>query len=150
MTLAERVKAILVAAIGSGSGASYTIPDANFLIRKFPWDTKANHPGVFIVPVAERISPYTNASDKWVYGLQVTVTQPSNRDLESDHDRLHYWRERAIGQFLHHRITGLEQYFVRVEPAAAVDLTAFGLGYDATAFVLRCEVAQPRPAQVVP
>ena len=150
MTLAERIEAILKAAMGTSSSALHTIADANFFIRKFPWNTGASHPGVFLVPVPERITPYTNASDKWAYGVQVIITQATNRSLTTDHDRMHYWRELAMAQFLSQRINGLSQYFVTVEPAAVIDPVAFGAGYDATAFVLRCEAAQTRPTQATP
>lgn len=150
MELAERIEAILKAALGTSSTALHKIPDANFFIRKFPWNIGVAHPGVFLIPVPERIAAYTNASDKWGYGIQTIITQASNRNLTSDHDRIHYWRELAIGQFLNQRINGLSQYFVTVEPSAVIDPAAFGAGYDATAFVLRCEAAQLRPAQAVP
>ncbi len=150
LTLAQRIDAILKASMGTSSTALHKVADANFCIRKFPWNTGASHPGVFLIPVPERITAYTNATDKIAYGVQVIITQASNRNLTADHDRIHYWRELAIGQFLHQRINGLPQYYVTVEPAAVIDPAAFGVGYDATSFVLRCEAAQQRPTQATP
>lgn len=147
MPLASAIKTILTASFGTASGASFTIPDAQFYVRKFPWDVGVTHPAVFLVPVPERIQDDTNASDLWGLGVQVSITSASNRDVVAGHDRLHYLRERAIEEFVSHRIASLPHYFVRIESGTIIDQGAFAADYDVTSFVLRCEYRRARRAQ---
>lgn len=147
MTIAEAIKAIYVASFGTSSSATHKVADAKFFIRKFPWDTNADHPGCFLCPAPERIVQSTNATDDWGYGVQVFLTNASNRSLTNDHDRLHYLRERAIGEFLCKRIGSIPSIFVTVEPLGIIDPSAFAANFDMTTFVLRCTKRKTRPTQ---
>lgn len=162
LEVAERVEAIYKAAFGSTAGAAYqatlddppatahTIADTSFYIRKKPWDVGVTHPACFLVPTVERIDDDTNRSEMWHHGIQVFLTKASNRNLTSDHDRLHFLRELAISQFLSQRIGGLTAWFVKVEPQGVIDDRAFAKNYDSTTFVLRCTKRKQRPTQAVP
>ena len=157
MTIAQRVEAIFKAALGVGSGfTAGEIPLAQFYIRKLPWSVGVTFTGgaLFLYPVPERITPDTNASDFWGHGVQVSIAQPADShgaaNLTDNHDRIHAWREAAIGQFLHQRINGLSAYFVTVEPRGIIDPPAHAQGFDVTAFVLRCEKRKTRPTQENP
>lgn len=151
MTLTEAVQAILQASFGTSSGAAHTIADAAFVIKKLPWSTGATFPGVFLVPVPERIvRDSTNKTTDWGDGIQVCIAQTSNRNLTADHDRLHYWRERAMGEFVSERIAALPQVWCEVEPQAIIDTPSFVTQFDVTAFVLRCWQRLDRPGQSTP
>lgn len=162
LEVAERVSLIFKAAFGATAAAAYqaalddppatthSIADTSFYIRKKPWDLNITHPACCLVPVPERIDDDTNRSEMWRHGIQVFITKASNRNLTSDHDRLHFLRELAIGQFLNQRIGGLTEWFVQVEPQGVIDDRAFAKNYDSTTFVLRCTKRKQRPTQAVP
>lgn len=148
VTLAERVSAIYLSSFGASSSAVFTIPDANFYVRKFPWTDGVDNPGCFMVPVPEKLENIEAGRDDWGLGVLTVLTNATNRDLESGHDRLHYLRERAIGEFLNQRVGGLADYHkcdIEIQPI--IEPVAFNAGYDATAFVVRAWHRKTRPTQ---
>ncbi len=148
LTVLEAVQTAIVASIGTASGATHTIADANIVDKKVPWsedDTKL--PGVLLTPVPEVEQNATNASDDIAYGVQVTIAQISNRDTEANADRIYYWRERLMGLFRNKRVTGVTgSWKCTIEPKPVIDLPSFANLYDATAFVVRVWVRTQRPA----
>lgn len=151
MPLAKRIRAILQGHMGTQTDVVYKLDDNHFYVRKNPQRINVDLPGLILFPVPERIiHGSTNATDDVGYGVQCTIAQGSNRDLEADHDRLHWWREAAIGQFMSRRVGGLPEFFVNVEPQPIIDPGAFLAGYDATAFVYRCWRRNDRPTQATP
>lgn len=137
----------LKARIGTSSGASSVIADANFEDAKFPWEDGTSHPGCFLWPGSERIAQgVTNLADDWVTPINVVITQVSNRDVSSNRDRLYYWRSRAMGRFVgQQRLPTHTDVYTTVEPGAVFDSNAFDAGYDATHFIILPSDRRERP-----
>lgn len=147
-TALESIQTAIVAGIGTDSGATHEIVTAHIVIAKLPWiEADSQLPGVVLTPVPEIEKPATNASDDIGYGVQVTIAQPSNRNLTSDADRMFYWRETIMGLFRHKRVSGVSaSYNTLIEPKPVIDPAAFSNLFDATAFVVRVWTRKQRPA----
>lgn len=147
-TILDAIDTALQAKIGVGSGATHTIALANFYKRKLPWDVGVNLPGLFMTPVPELAGTSTNTSDDVGYGIQITIVQASNRDLEANADRLYYWREEAMDAFRSKRLAGSGDaniHLVDIETRPVIDPASFARQIDATAFVLRLWTRKVRP-----
>ena len=149
-TILDAIDTALIAKLGTGSGATHEILTANFYKRKLPWDVGVNLPGLFMAPVPELEDKDkgTNASDDVGYGVQITIVQASNRDLEANADRLYYWREEAMDTFRSKRLAGTGDaniHLVDIETRPVIDPASFARQIDATAFVLRCWTRKMRP-----
>ena len=148
-TILEKVQADIVSAIGTGTGATFEITTANIVDLKLPYKTDSGPdlPGVLITPVPEIERDGTNASDDVGFGVQVTIAQNSNRDLEGYADRLYWWRETIAGLFRNKRFPAVAgSYKCVIEPKPVIDPAAFGDLFDATAFVVRVWVRIQRPS----
>lgn len=125
-------------------GLSGVLP-SRIYIRKFPWDKNVTHPAVFIAPVNEQLADATNCDDDYGYGLQITLSQSSNRDVVIEDDRLLLWRQRTMAAFHNQRLPGVgKSYQCKIEPGPVYDPTAFGQNYDASSMVVRCWTRQQR------
>lgn len=147
-TILEAMQTVIVAGVGTGSGATHEITSAKIVIAKLPWvENDGNLPGIILTPVPEQEKPATNASDDIGYGVQVTIAQTSNRDLTANADRAYYWRETIMGLFRQKRLSGVSNsYIATIEPKPVIDPTAFSNLFDATAFVVRVWTRKQRPS----
>lgn len=125
------------------------IDELSFYIRKFPWNIQVTHPACLLYPVNERVAGGTNASDDVGIGIGITFTQPSNRDLSQNMDRLLFWRENTLAALHNSRLEGIcEVYLVTVETANTVfDPFSFAAQYDATQLIARCMTRRLRIPQ---
>jgi hypothetical protein len=146
-SILDAMETALKAAIGTGSGATHEIATANFAQKKFPWKLNTALPGLFLSPVPELEKNATNVSDDIGHGVQVTIAQVGNQDLESNMDRLFFWREKAMRVFRNRVPDGMpaDVYKCEIEPRPIVDPAAFVGQVDATAFVVRCWARTTRP-----
>jgi hypothetical protein len=117
--------------------------------RKFTWRQHINDlslPCCIIAPARENLALATNKSYDMAYGIQVVLIQVCNRDYTANLDRLMKWREDVIREFQGRSFTASDTFVwdVKIEPGPVVDQGVFLNQYDATSFVMRCYVREPK------
>lgn len=146
MTFVGYLVAVHKARFGFGSSfTAGTIPLAQFYTRKLPWDVEITYPCVCYVPLDPRLGIPTNAQVDWFHGVQVSICQASNRDQESDHDRLHAWYEAAIKDLHGQRLLAANAWWLEVEPRQVIDPYSFANNFDVASFVVRGRLRSNRP-----
>lgn len=95
-------------------------------------------PGVFVYPLDDVESGGTNLRDDLIYRCGISIFQKSDRDRETDLDRLLTWRENIRRHFIHQRLTGVASvYMIRFETRPALDPGQWDNHWDVSTLVLR-------------
>lgn len=139
----DAVVTAIQGAIGTSSGATHTIADAQIVFAKHPAARghENTYPACIVSPVAETFGPGTNASYDPRYGVRVTLAQSSNGDLTANADRLLYWRQVLMDLFADKRLSGYSAaHLVMVEPGAVLSDAAFAANVDVSVFIVRAMV----------
>lgn len=139
LPIARALRTQLVAALGTASGASYTILDANFKIRKRPRYSEVTVPMCFIFLVDDTRAFATVTQDDVGYGIGIAFVKPTNQDnaSEVDIDTVDYWRRVAITTLGEQRIDSVGVFRIVIEPRSVIDEGAFRNMVDVSSFVAR-------------
>ena len=126
------------------------VPSDNVKIQKLPLQLKDYWPGVYITPAIERITGRGNASDTWVFRMQVTVISASNGVVDdfAQLDAFMFARQKMFEELLptfQPILNSLGKAFtLDIEPGPVIDPASFDGGYDAQAFIVAVSQAKNR------
>lgn len=135
VAVTERIQALSLSGLDSD----------NVIMQKFPFNKKSNQSladrlttGIFVNPTRETLTPKTNRTDDYGYGVQVTYFTVSNRDLTSNLNRTLQWRDTLWKAHIFQYLPGFTEGFnCTPEPGPVYDAGAFAENMDAGSLVLR-------------
>jgi hypothetical protein len=141
----DAIKTVAQSTVGTGSGASTDILNAQFYVRKVAVEEGLTFPAVVIIPLQEQYGTPFNNSDRIGYRARVVVAQEGNRDPTASQDLLQEWRQLLAAAFNQKRLSGVDAvHLCEVEPESIFPESDFYRNLDTSSFVVRawCKIAR--------